>query len=190
MNLLLAPDLGDLLRLHPQYNAGTVVELLRYLGASGVQWATSSDPDHPLRDALPAARIGIHDLEQADWSWAETEHEQLRSFLGQYPQGRERLNAAARAEREYAAHLQGPLTAAQLLGPGFLELARRYHDDLRAALDEGPGTRWQARRLDEVAAQLQGQDGVVIAPLDDLPGLLDRLPGPRCLTCRPSVPVR
>ncbi|ACO46429.1 hypothetical protein DEDE109153_00105 [Deinococcus deserti] len=177
MSLLLIPDLSDLLRLHPQYNAGTVVELLRHLGAARVLWATSNDPDHPLRDALPAARISIQDLHLSDWSWADAEHEQLRSFLGQYPQGRERLNTAARAEREFAAHLQGPLTAAHLLSAEFLDTARQYHADLRTALDEGPGTRWRVRRLDEIASQLQDHQGVVLAPLDDLPELLDRLPG-------------
>ncbi|MFC4637240.1 hypothetical protein [Deinococcus hohokamensis] len=175
MTLTLVPDLGDLLRLQPQYNAGTVAELLARLGAREVLWATSPDPDHPLRDALPAAGIVLRDLDLPDWTWAEAEHEQFQTFLQQYPQGRERLRAAAQAERSLAAALAGPLTAAQVLGPVLAE-ATTYHDALRAALDEGPGTRWQARRLDETAAHLAGRSGVALAPLDDLPGLLQRLP--------------
>ncbi|MFC4425852.1 hypothetical protein [Deinococcus navajonensis] len=176
MNLVLVPDLGDLLRLQPQYNAGTVTELLSFLGVQEVWWATSGDPDHPLRDALPGAGITARDLDLPDWSWAEAEHEQFRTFLQQYPQGRERLRAAVQAERTFTDALMGPLTAAQLLGPA-LTAARTYHEALRSALDEGPGTRWQARRLDEVAARLTDLEGALLVPLDDLPGLLQRLPG-------------
>ena len=88
MTLLLLPDLGDLYRLQPQLNAGTVVELLRWLGAGEVLWASSPDPDHPLRDALPAAGIRIRDGFAPDWAWALAEREQLEGFLQQYPQGR------------------------------------------------------------------------------------------------------
>lgn len=175
MTLTLLPDLGDLLRLQPQYNAATVAEVLAVLGAREVWWATSPDPDHPLRDALPPAGVMLRDLDLPDWRWAEAEHEQFQSFLQQYPQGRERLRAAAQAERAFAAALAGPLTAAQVLGPT-LTAARTYHEALRAALDEGPGTRWHARRLDETAEHLAALSGVVLAPLDDLPGLLERLP--------------
>ncbi|AIZ45773.1 hypothetical protein QR90_12885 [Deinococcus radiopugnans] len=176
MTLTLLPDLGDLLRLHPQYNAGTVVELLRRLGAAEVLWASDLDPDHPLRDALPAARIAIRDGFTADWAWAETEHGQLQGFLSQYPQGRERLREAAGAERDFAALVTTPMTAFQLMSAEVLDAARAYHTATQAALDEGPGTHWREKRLSELAARLAGQSGVVIAPLDDLPGLLDLLP--------------
>ncbi len=177
MGLTLIPDLGDLLRLHPQYNAGTVVELLRHLGTGEVLWASDGDPDHPLRDALPAARFSIRDGFMADWDWAEAEHGQLQGFLSQYPQGRERLRQAAGAERVFAALVTTPMTPVRVMGAEVLEAARGYHAALRAALDEGPGTHWRERRLSELAARLTGQSGVVIAPLDDLPGLLDALPG-------------
>lgn len=179
MSLTLLPDLGDLLRLHPQYNAGTVVELLRALGASEVLWASDADPDHPLRDALPAARVGIRDGFTADWAWAGAEHGQLQVFLSQYPQGRERLREAAGAERDFAALVTTPMTSSQLMSAGVLDAARAYHAATRAALDEGPGTHWREKRLTELAARLAGHAGVVIAPLDDLPGLLDLLPGAR-----------
>lgn len=172
--MILLPDLGDLYRLHPQFNAGTMVEVLRALNLRAVTWATDPDPDHPLRDALPAAGIGIHDLPLADWAWAETEREQLVGFLNQFPQGRERLRDAARAEQAFMTVLTAPLAPASL--PDLLDAARTYHGATRAALDEGPGTRWQGRRLDDLAAQLSGVTGAVLAPLDDLPGLLDRLP--------------
>ncbi|OLV15830.1 hypothetical protein [Deinococcus marmoris] len=179
MTLTLLPDLGDLLRLHPQYNAGTVVEILRHLGASEVLWASDTDPDHPLRDALPAARIGIQDGFTADWAWADAEHGQLQGFLSQYPQGRERLRGAAGAEREFAALVTVPMLPAQVVGAEVLDAARAYHAATRAALDEGPGTHWREKRLTELAAKLAGQTGVVIVPLDDVPGLLDLLPDSR-----------
>lgn len=177
MSVTLLPDLGDLLRLHPQYNAGTVVELLRHLGVRAVWWATSDDPDHPLRDALPAAGIDVHGLALPDWAWADAEHAQLIEFLNQYPQGRERLRDAGQAEREFAALLTAPLTAPQVLSPATLAAAATYHDRVRAALDEGPGTRWRGRRLEALATTVEGLHGVVLVPLDDLPGLVLRLPG-------------
>lgn len=177
-SLTLVPDLGDLLRVQPAYNAATVVELARGLGAAPLLWLSGSDPDHPARDALGAARMEVLDL-APDWSWAEAEHAALRTFLGQFPQGRERLRAADEAERRLAGAIAGPLTLERLTGPELLGAARSYHADLAAALDEGPGTRWQERRLDELAARLEGRSGVALAALDDLPGLLERLPQAR-----------
>lgn len=104
--LLLIPDLGDLLRLHPQYNAGTVTELLDTLRPQTMYWAASNDPEHPLRDALPAAGYAVHELSLSDWAWAEAEYEELLGFLKLYPQGRDRMQAAARAVAE--AGLQEP----------------------------------------------------------------------------------
>ncbi|MBZ9711845.1 hypothetical protein [Deinococcus multiflagellatus] len=176
MPLTLLPDLGDLLRLQPQFNAGTVVEALRHLGAREVWWATGRDPDHPLRDALPAAGVALHEA-APDWSWADAEHEQLLSFLGQYPQGRERLKRAAQAGRELAALVTAPLTLPQAISPDVLTTLGRSLDAEREALDEGPGTRWRARRLGETAQVLAAQGGVALVPLDDLPGLLPLLPG-------------
>ncbi|WP_043801148.1 hypothetical protein [Deinococcus gobiensis] len=181
--LTLYPDLGDLLRLHPQFNAGTVAEALRAAGQREVWWASSADPDHPLRDALPAAGFTLRGvaLEEGgaltpDWQWADLERAQLESFLAQYPQGRGRLRAAAAAEAELGALLSRPLTPARVLSPEVLDGVRAYHEATRAALDEGPGTRWQARRLDELAARLAAVEGAALVPLDDLPGVLERLP--------------
>ncbi|PNY80356.1 tetratricopeptide repeat protein [Deinococcus koreensis] len=177
MSLTLLPDLGDLLRLYPQYNAGTVVELVRSLGAREVLWASSADPDHPLRDALPAAGLAIREGFTEDWAWAEAEYDQFLDFLKLYPQGRERLREAGRAEGEFAALLGTPAAPDRLLGPEVLDAAARYHETQRRVLDEGPGTVWRDRRLTRLAGRLSGHTGVVIAPLDDLPELLARLPG-------------
>lgn len=177
----LYPDLGELLRLHPQFNAGTVVEALHAGGVRALWWASSPDPDHPLRDALPAAGITLRGEGELvpDWQWAEAEYGQLQGFLAQYPQGRERLRAAAAAEADLGELLRLPLTPARVLSPELLGGMAAYHAATRAALDEGPGTRWHARRLDEVAARLARLDegAAVLAPLDDLPGLLERVPG-------------
>lgn len=177
MSLVLLPDLGDLLRLHPQLNAGTLVEALRFLGVRKVLWGSSSDPDHPLRDALPAAGFGVEDLPWPDPAPATAEHEQLLGFLNQYPQGRERLRAAGRAEAEFAALLTAPLTLPGVLAPGMEEAVARYHAAVRGALDEGPGTRWRERRLGEMARVLTGRSGTALVPLDDLFALRDRVPG-------------
>lgn len=177
VTLTLIPDLGDLLRLHPQYNAGTVVEVIRVLGVREVLWATSDDPDHPLRDALPAAGIAIQEGFTEDWAWAEAEYDQFLDFLKLYPQGRERLRGAGRAEGEFAALLGTPMSAARLLDSEVLDAAAGYHEAQRTLLDEGPGTLWRERRLTALAGRLSGQVGVVVAPLDDLPDLLTRLPG-------------
>ncbi|KQR08729.1 hypothetical protein [Deinococcus sp. Leaf326] len=175
---ILYPDLGDLLRLHPQFNAGTVAEALRAAGLRELWWASSDDADHPLRDALPAAGITLRGEGELapDWRWADTERAQLEAFLSQYPQGRERLRAAGAAEAALSALLSLPLTPERVLSPEMLAGVRAYHEATRAALDEGPGTRWQARRLGELAARLGSLEGAVLVPLDDLPGLLEHLP--------------
>ncbi|MDL2344894.1 hypothetical protein QOL99_12135, partial [Deinococcus sp. MIMF12] len=127
MSLVLLPDLGDLWRLHPQLNAGTLVEALRFLEVREVLWGSGPDPDHPLRDALPAAGFGVQDLPWPDPAPAAAEHEQLVGFLNQYPQGRERLRAAGRAEAEFASLLTAPLTLPGVLAPGMEEAVARYH---------------------------------------------------------------
>lgn len=174
--LILLPDLGDLLRLHPQYNAGTVAEWLRQLGAREVLWATGLDPEHPLRDALPAAGFRMREAPQADWSWADAEHEQLLGFLKLYPQGRERMREAGQVEAEFGAQLTQPLTPALVVGADLLNAAQTYHARTRELLDEGPGTHWRERRLGELAAALAGEQGIALVPLDDVPELLARLP--------------
>lgn len=184
MTLTLLPDLGDLWRLHPQFNAGTLVEVLRWLGEREVLWASGADPDHPLRDALPAAQFGVRELALPELSpgaeaAAEADHAQLQAFLQQYPQGRDRLREAGRAEQTFAALLTAPLTPQRALGDEVQQAARAYHAAIRQTLGEGPGTRWRERRLAALAAALSGQTGAALVALDDLPELLTRLPGAR-----------
>ncbi len=174
-SLILIPDLGDLLRLQPQYNAATLAELALHLGASGVLWLTGDDPDHPARDTFAAARLTVAEL-APDWAWAEAEHAELSGFMQQYPQGQARLRRAGQAERELAGLLPGGLTLERLISAEMLAGLAAYHAALAEALEEGPGTRWQVRRLDTLAAALEGRTGVALAALDDLPGLLERLP--------------
>lgn len=173
--LILLPDLGDLLRLQPQYNAATLAELAISLGASEVAWLSGPDPDHPARDAFAAARLKVTDL-APDWAWAEAEYAELTGFMKQYPQGQTRLRQAGQAERELEGLLSRPLTLDTLTSAETLSALAAYHTALAGALDEGPGTRWQARRLDALVAGLDGRAGVALAALDDLPGLLERLP--------------
>lgn len=182
--LTLLPDPSELLRLSPQYNAATLVELAqvelaRAAGARDVLWLSAPDPEHPARDAFVGAGIQVTTL-APDWAWAEAERAQLQDFLNQYPQGRERLKQAARAEeglREVL--LAAPLSLARLTDPALLGAVRGYHAAVRAALDEGPGTAWRARRLAELRAALEGREGVALAALDDLPALLEALPEAR-----------
>lgn len=176
MTLILVPDLGDLFRVQPQFNAGTVVEILRSLGASQVLWASGTDADHPLRDALPAAGIEIVEGFAPDWAWAQEDQNKLAEYLQQYPQGRERLRAAGNAERAFAEVLSSPLSPASVLGERVVQAVRAYHDTTREQLDEGPGTVWREKRLGELVKALDGQTGAVIVPLDDLPRLLELLP--------------
>ncbi len=177
MTLILLPDLGDLLRLSPQYNAGTVVEILQANQVGQVLWLSSADPDHPLKDAFSAAHIAITQPWQEDWSWAEKDYEQLQDILSQYPQqGMPRLRAAAKAEQTFSAIITQPMTIQRLLSPEIQEAVTAYHTALRNNLDEGPGTRWRQKRLEQQAAALAEQSGWVMVPIDDLYDLKDLLP--------------
>ena len=173
--LTLLPDLGDLLRLQPQYNAATLTELLAGLQTREVLWLSGSDPDHPARDALAAAGITVQEL-APDWVWADAEYDALTGFMRQYPQGQQRLRAAGAAQARLETALQGPLTLARLTSPELLDELSVYHAALAQTLDEGPGTHWHARRLDQLAAAVQERGGAALVALDDLPGLLHRLP--------------
>ncbi len=185
--LSLLPDLGDLLRLQPQYNAATLAELAWSLGAAQVLWLTGDDPDHPARDSFAAAGLPLTEL-APDWTWAEAEHTELTGFMKQYPQGQARLRKAGQAERELGARLDGPLTLDRLVSAEMLAGLAAYHASLAEALEEGPGTRWQAKRLDTLAVSLEGRTGVALAALDDLPGLLERMPQARLPDAASFVP--
>lgn len=174
--LLLLPDVGDLLRFYPQYNAATVAEVLQHLDTQEVLWATTQETDHPLHDALPVANIKIQDGFSSDWSWAKAEYQQMESFLNQYPQGRERLSKKARAQMQLSQTLLTPLTPTHLISRDLQEAITGYHQQVKEYLDEGPGTLWRQRRLDELTQALKGKTGVALVSLDDLWELENSLP--------------
>lgn len=176
MTLVLLPDVGDLLRLSPAYNAATLVEIARFLGASELLGVTPLDEDHPARDAFLAANLPVVEL-APDWRWAEAEAARLPEFLNQYPQGKERLRAAGRAEVALREALGAPLTPGRVLSSDLLAAVKAYHDSVREALDEGPGTAHRERRLAQLVDSLRGRSGVVFAALDDVPALLEQLDG-------------
>lgn len=174
--LLLLPDVGDLLRFYPQYNAATIVEVLQTLDAQQVLWATTQEADHPLHDALPVIGINIQDGFSTDWAWADAEYQQLESFLNQYPQGRERLGKKAQAQTQLSQILLTPLTPTRLISSELQTAITEYHQQVQDCLDEGPGTHWRQRRLDELTETLKEKTGVVLVALDDLWELEKRLP--------------
>ncbi len=174
--LTLLPDVGDWLRLSPQYNAATLVEIVRSLGATELLWLTDPDPEHPARDALLASGISLVDL-APDWRWTQAEAAQLQEFLGQYPAGRERLRSAGRLEAELAQALARPLTPGRVTDPELLGAVRAYHAGMAELFGEGPGTAHRGRRLEVLREALAGRSGVALVSLDDLPDLLDSLPG-------------
>ncbi|PYE56397.1 hypothetical protein [Deinococcus yavapaiensis] len=174
MTLVLLPDVGDLLRLSPAYNGATLVEIARFLNASEVLSVTPLDADHPARDAFLAVNLPVHDL-APDWRWAEAEADRLPEFLSQYPQGKERLRDAGRQEAALRDALSVPLSPSRVRSADLLAAVKAYHDGVRDALGEGPGTAHRERRLTLLAEILGGRSGVVFAALDDVPDLLERL---------------
>lgn len=188
--MLLLADLGALHALHPAYNARTALELADHLGATrfvlaGVSrgsWASGAwrDLDDPVLFALDEDRAPAEPL-GPDWAWADAERQQLLEFLGQFARGKDRLRDAERLEAPLREALGRPLDAAGAHGPQLLAAVGDYHAGVTAALEEGPGTAHRARRLAEVARALAATDlegAAVLAPLDDLPALLE-LPGAR-----------
>jgi hypothetical protein len=186
--VLLVADLGPLHARLPAYNAQTVVELLRFLGAARVVLAGLSpsqfagggwrDLENPVLFALDAERFPL-EAAGPDWDWAEAEAGQFREFLGAYPQGRARLREAEELESGLRGALGRPLDAEAAHGPELLGAVRAYHRGIAGLLEEGPGTAHRVLRLEAVGRALAGLDlegAAVLVPLDDLPDLLD-LPG-------------
>jgi hypothetical protein len=115
-----------------------------------------------------------------DWAWALAEQSQMLEFLKQFPAGRTRLQQAGRAEADLRDVLSKPLEAINVHGP-MLEVIREYQAATVAALEEGPGTAHRVKRLEVLKqnlAEIDLSNCVVLAPLDDLPALLE-LPNAR-----------
>lgn len=196
MPITLLPDVGDLARLYPAYNAATIVELARVVGARRIVSATPPDPEHPVLEAFDAAGMPVVNV-APDWSWANPEHAQLLDFLNQYPQGRERLREAAALRPALQDVLAVPLTAQRVTNAAFLAQVKAYHDGMREALGEGPGTLHRQQRLavvtEGITREAAGDDTVALVALDDVPDILEALPEarlPDVSTFQPGEPSR
>jgi hypothetical protein len=185
--VVLLADLGALHARYPTYNAQTVLEIVRHVGAKSVilpsitpeVWQSGSwrDLDHPVLFALDDDRIPVQAI-GTDWTWAELEQDKMLEFLKIYPQGLERLRELRRAELDLKDMLEKPLDAFSIHGlmPELpvLESVKTFHAQSAALLEEGPGTAHRKRRLKEWAEKLESsEDTVILTPLDDLPDLLE-----------------
>jgi hypothetical protein len=167
----------------PMYNAQTVLELLRFQGAERVvltgvtpeDWASGAwrDSDNPVFFALEDTRFPVTAI-GADWRAETAEQDKMLGFLGQFPLGRQRLNQLGLADRALRAALELPQDANGVYSL-WLEAVRAYHEAAMAALEEGPGTAQRVKRIAGVVSRLAElpRDSVVIAPLDDVPALLE-----------------
>lgn len=186
--VILLADLGPLHARNPMYNAQTVLELMRFLGrgrailthSSPDEWSNGSwrDLENPLYYALYDDEIELTPVGE-DWTWARLERDQMLEFLSQYPQGQARLRELGPLEKALREALSRAMDASAVHGPELLETVRAYHDAAAQLLEDGPGTAHRKLRLERLAERLENavwDDAVVIAPLDDLPALLE-LPG-------------
>jgi hypothetical protein len=186
---VLLADLGALHARYPSYNAQTVLEIVRQVGANRVllpslipeTWQSGAwrDLDHPVLFALSDERIVVKAIGN-DWTWAELEQDKMLEFLKLYPHGQERLRELRRAELDLKDLLEKPLDAFSTHGlmPEIpvLEVVKAFHNQNRVLLEEGPGTAHRRRRLQELFEKLKLenlQNTVVLTPLDDLPDLLE-----------------
>ena len=186
---MLLADLGALHAHYPTYNAQTVLEIVRHVGANRVllpsitpeTWQSGAwrDLDHPVLFALSDERIVVQ-ANGTDWTWAELEQDKMLKFLKMYPQGQERLRGMRRAELDLKEMLEKPLDGFSIHGlmPEIpvLEAVKAFHNQSAALLEEGPGTAHRRRRLTELVDKLKLEnlkDTVVLTPLDDLPDLLE-----------------
>ncbi len=175
-------SLGALHARYPMYNAQTVLELLALQSVDRVvltqvshqTWTSGAwrDLDDPVLFALEDSRIECVGI-APDWTWAEAERGQMLEFLRQFPKGQERLRNAAQLERELTAVLETPQDVL-MVHSNLLEIVAAHHAAMAQVLEEGPGT---AHRLERISRLKQALDGitnaVVIAPVDDLPALLE-----------------
>ena len=171
------------------FNAQTVLEIVRFIGASRViltdvspaDWSSGAwrDLENPVLFALEDDRIPVAAI-GPDWAWAVKEQAQMFEFLKQFPAGRTRLQAGARAEADLRDALSKPLEAS-VVHNEMLEVIREYHTATTEALEEGPGTAHRVKRLEALTkdlGQLDLNGCIVLAPLDDVPALLE-LPNAR-----------
>ncbi len=184
---MLIADLGALHARYPTYNAQTVLEIMRHVGAKKVILASVTpqiwtsgvwrDVEHPVLFALDDDRFPVEAI-GTDWTWAELEQDKMLGFLKMYPQGLERLRELRHNELDLKDMLSKPLDAFSIHGliPELpvLKAVKTFHNKSAVVLEEGPGTAHRKRRLEELATKLESfRDVVVLTPLDDLPDLLE-----------------
>lgn len=167
----------------PMYNAQTVLELLRFTAAPSVvltdlspaAWVDGAwrDLDNPVLFALEDAGVAVRAIGE-DWSAAVSEQAQMLEFLKQFPLGRQRLQQLGGADRTLREALEQPQDALGVQTV-WLRAVREYHAAATLALEEGPGTAHRAQRIAGMIKRLEGcpPDALVIAPLDDVPALLE-----------------
>ncbi len=183
--VILLADLGSLHARNPMYNAQTVLEITRFLGrtrailtdSSAAQWSDGSwrDLENPLLYALYDEGIELTPVAE-DWAWANRERDQMIEFLGQYAQGKARLRELAALEANLRDTISRPFDAHSVHSPELLEVVQAYHRGAATLLEDGPGTAHRTLRLERLTQRLEqadSDDAVVIAPLDDLPALLE-----------------
>ena len=166
------------------FNAQTVLEIVRFSGAKRViltdvspaDWSSDTwrETENPVLFALEDDRLPVTAI-GPDWAWATAEQAQMFEFLKQFPAGRTRLQQAGRAEADLRDVLSKPLEAA-VVHNEMLEVIREYQLATTQALEEGPGTAHRLKRLGLLKknlTELDLTDCVVLAPLDDLPALLE-----------------
>ncbi len=167
----------------PTYNAQTVMALMRFCEPSSViltdieatAWSSGAwrDLDNPALFALEDAGVKVTAIGEV-WSAALTEQSQMLEFLKQFPMGRSRLQQLGGADRTLREALEQPQDALGVHSV-WLGAVREYHASAQAALEEGPGTAHRNRRIAGIVKRLEGcpPDALVIAPLDDVPALLE-----------------
>jgi hypothetical protein len=149
-------------------------------GVSPGEWANGGwrDREDPFHFALADERLPTTAVGE-DWEWALGEKARLTEQLSQFARGRDLLRQEGLLERTLREAVSRPLDAATVHGEEFLGAVRDYHLGVATALGEGPGTAHRAERLARLRAALATEDlegAAVVAPVDDLPDLLD-VPG-------------
>jgi hypothetical protein len=172
--------LGGLHAAAPLYNAQTVLEVLAHLGAQQIELAHVSandwrsgawrEYDDPVLFALEDARLECVGI-APDWTWAMREHAKMLEFLNQFPQGKKRLAQLASLQADLKTALAQPLDATTVHG-SLLETVNIHHQSVAAIMEEGPGTVHRLKRLEQIFAA-HDPNAVLLAPLDDLPVLLE-----------------
>ncbi len=159
------------------------MELLRFCESSSViltdievnAWTSGAwrDLDNPVLFALEDAGVTVEAIGE-DWSAELTEQSQMLEFLKQFPLGRSRLQQLGSADRTLREILEQPQDALGVHSV-WLEAVREYHASAVAALEEGPGTAHRNRRVAGIVKRLEAcsPNALVIAPLDDVPALLE-----------------